>query len=108
MRTRRPIRGSGLLVVLVCVLLATSASAAQPELVVRDVYAGGGEPVSAGDFRLVGTAGESRRGADYGHGRLFRRAPASGPSCRPCAISTCPTWNGSGLAQRYPCAVVSE
>ena len=59
MMTRRPIRGLGLLVVLVSVLLATSASAAQPELVVRDVYAGGGEPVSAGEFRLMGTTGET-------------------------------------------------
>ena len=40
-------------------LLATGATAADPGLVARDVYAGGGPEVSAGDFRLVGTAGEA-------------------------------------------------
>ncbi len=41
------------------VLLATGAVAADPGLVARDVYAGGGPPVVAGDLRLVGTAGEA-------------------------------------------------
>jgi hypothetical protein len=40
-------------------LLATGATAADPGLVARDVYAGGGSEVSAGNFRLVGTAGEA-------------------------------------------------
>jgi hypothetical protein len=40
-------------------LLATGATAADPGLIVRDVYAGGGPGVSAGGFRLTGTAGEA-------------------------------------------------
>lgn len=59
MKRRRTNTVLWVMALLLGALLATGAVAADPGLVARDVYVGGGPAVSAGDFRLVGTAGES-------------------------------------------------
>ena len=59
MKMRRRVNLLCVLAVLLGALLATGAAAADPGLVARDVYAAGGPEVSAGGFRLVGTAGEA-------------------------------------------------
>ena len=59
MKMRRRVNLLCVLALLLGALLATGATAADPGLVARDVYAAGGPEVSAGSFRLVGTAGEA-------------------------------------------------